>query len=147
MNCNSSHIYEVLYSSTLIYSRTVWVDASIPPSPQVLHSEENKLHSLKIGPTDAEILFDKVWAIMWNSYTFIYSQTAFVDTSIPASSQTLHSAKTSCKSLKSDRQVPRYCLTQYECWWCAQFNVVQCGRYPPKFFVPQGPPSSPENRW
>ena len=55
---------------------------------------------------------------------------------IQASQQNRHNCfipqKTSCKSLKSDRKMLRYCLTQYECWWCAQFNV-QFGRYPPNF--------------
>jgi hypothetical protein len=42
-------------------SNTQCVNISITPSQeQALNSAQNKLQSLKIGPTDAEILFEKV---------------------------------------------------------------------------------------
>ncbi len=98
-------------SSTFMYSKTAFVDKSIPPLSQMHHSANNKLQSLKIGLTDSEILFDKVWAITWDYSTFMYSKTAFVDTSIPALSQMLHSAK-KLQSFKIGPTMPRYCLTK-----------------------------------
>jgi hypothetical protein len=41
-------------------SNTLCVNISITPSQQALISAQNKLQSLKIGPTNAKIMFDKV---------------------------------------------------------------------------------------
>ena len=83
--------YDVLF--------TAWVEASIPPSQQALYSARKTLQSLKIGPTDAKILFDKVWGLTWNSSTSIYSQTAWEDASILPSQKALHSTSTRLRIL------------------------------------------------
>ena len=37
------------------------------------------------------------------------------------------------KKLQISKIGPTDAEILFECWWCAQFNVVQCGRYPPIF--------------
>ena len=100
--------------------------------------KKNKLQSLKIGPVDAEILFDKVWAITWETATVMYSQTAFVD--IIVTKAFLQKKAANLKN-RTDRcrdivWMLMMCSIQCRAVWTVSTDI----------FVPQGPPPSPGNR-